>query len=64
MNIFTSLTPVQRGIAYIIAGSLIMLDALNILSKTVHFVILITAIGLIVYGVILTNVMNLIKSKK
>ncbi len=64
MNIWNSLSPVQRGIVYIVAGSLVMLDALNILSTTVHFFVLIAAIGLIIYGIMLTHIIDLIMGKK
>jgi len=55
MKLFESLTKTQRGIIYIVVGILILLDALNLLDKTIHYVILVSALSLIVYGTILTD---------
>lgn len=59
-----SISPQYRGAVYIIVGLLVMLDSLNILSKTIHFFVFLAAVSLIVYGVQLTNVLDLINKKK
>jgi hypothetical protein len=63
MDFFKSLTPQYRGIIYSIAGLLILLDALNILSKSIHAFVILAALGLILYGIKLTNILDLITKK-
>jgi|GEM_PF-2011125 len=61
---FASISPQYRGAVYIVIGLLIMLDSLNILSKSIHIFVFLAAVGLMVYGVQLTNVLDLISKKK
>ena len=58
-----NLTNLQRGTVFIVAGVLVVLDALNLLSQTVHFMFIIAGIGLIIYGLSLTNVWEKIQRK-
>jgi len=64
MKFLSRLTDMQRGIVYLVIGFLILLDALNLLDKTVHYVILFAAIGLIIYGILLTGLVKKIFNKK
>jgi len=64
MKFLSKLTNMQRGTFYIIGGFLILLDALNLLDKTIHYVILLAALGLIIYGILLTNLVEKIFKKK
>ena len=64
MNMFQKLSPKQKGIVYIVIGILILLDAMNLLSTTVHYVILVAAITIIIYGVMLTDLPRKIMGKK
>lgn len=63
MNILNNLTPQYRGIIYSVIGLLILLDALDVLSKSIHIFVILAALGLIAYGVKLTNVLDLISKK-
>ncbi len=63
MEFFKSLTPQYRGIIYSILGLLILLDALDILSKSIHIFVVLAAIGLILYGIKLTNILDIITKK-
>jgi hypothetical protein len=63
MKLLHALTPQYRGIIYTIIGLLILLDALNILSKSIHVFVVLASIGLILYGIKLTNVLDLISKK-
>ena len=64
MNMFKKLSPQQKGVASIVIGVLILLDAMNLLSTTVHYVILVAAITIIIYGVMLTDLPGKIMGKK
>ncbi|HBR70932.1 TPA: hypothetical protein DIC20_01655 [Candidatus Dependentiae bacterium] len=63
MKILASLTDTQRGIIYLVFGFLVLLDALNLLDKTIHYVILFAALGLIIYGFLLTKLATKIFKK-
>ena len=64
MKFLKSLSSMHRGIIYITFGFLILLDALNLLDKTVHYVILFAALGLIIYGILLTELVQKVLKKK
>lgn len=64
MKLLENLTPVQQGTVFIVTGALILLDILNLLSPTIHYVIVLAGIGLIVYGFSLTNILDKIQRKK
>jgi len=64
MKLLASLTQMQRGIIFITAGLLILLDSIGVLSKTVHIIVFTAALGLIVYGVKLTNILDMLMTKK
>lgn len=64
MKFFSSLTPMQRGIAYVVMGFLILLDAVGLLSKSIHLIVFFAAFGLILYGLKLTNVLDMLMTKK
>lgn len=53
-----SLTNLQKGSFYLVAGTLIFLDSISALSSTIHYVILFGALGMIFYGLILTDLVN------
>lgn len=63
MNFLNNLSPVYRGSIYSVIGLLVLLDALNVLSKSIHLFVILAAIGLIIYGIKTTNVLDLIIKK-
>lgn len=63
MKVFENLTDLQRGTVFIVGGVLVILDALNLLSQTVHFMFILAGLGLIIYGLSLTNVWEKIQRK-
>ena len=63
MNFLNNLPPVYRGSIYIVFGLLVLLDALNVLSKSIHLFVILAALGLIIYGIKVTNVLDLITKK-
>ncbi len=64
MKFLDKLTHMQKGIMYLVIGFLILLDSLNLLGKTIHYVILLSAIGLIIYGILLTDLTSKVFKKK
>lgn len=64
MKFLGRISDMQKGIAYLVFGILILLDALNVLSTTVHYVILFAAISLIIYGILLTGLVKKFFEKK
>lgn len=63
MKIFENLTDLQRGTIFIVGGILIILDALNWLSQSIHFVFILAGLGLVIYGLSLTKVLEKIQRK-
>jgi len=63
MKFLDTLTPQYRGIIYTIIGLLILLDELNILSKSIHVFVVLASIILILYGIKLTNILDAITKK-
>ena len=63
MNFLNNLPPVYRGSIYSVFGLLVLLDALNVLSKSIHLFVILAALGLIIYGIKVTNVLDLITKK-
>jgi len=63
MNCLKQLGPQYCGIIYSIIGLLVLLDALNILSASIHVFVVLASIALILYGVKLSGVLELINKK-
>lgn len=63
MDFLNNIPPVYRGSIYSIIGLLILLDALGVLTKSIHIFVIMAAIGLIIYGIKVTNVLDLIIKK-
>ncbi len=63
MEFLKTVPPVYRGTIYAVIGLLILLDSLGILSKSIHIFVILAAIGLIIYGIKATNVIDLLLKK-
>lgn len=64
MKFLSSLTPMQRGIGYVVLGVLILFDSIGWLGKGIHLVIFLSALGLIFYGIKLTGLLDTLMAKK
>jgi hypothetical protein len=63
MNCINHLGPQYCGAIYGIIGLLILLDELNVLSKSIHLFVVLAAIGLVVYGIKISGLLDLISKK-
>ena len=63
MNCMNKLGPQYCGIIYGIIGFLILLDALNVLSASIHIFVILAALALILYGIKISGLLELISKK-
>ena len=57
-NYINKLTDTQKGVACIVAGIVLLLDALNVLKTTIHGAIALAAIALIIYGLYIAKIIS------
>lgn len=55
------LTNTQKGILFIIGGSIILLHTMGFLAKGLDIIIIVSAIGMIIYGFILADYYDKVK---